>query len=161
MSALLTTTMTYMKTVIDGFEAAGRGHIKMAVGGAPISQMFADEIGADGYGQNASAAVDSVLCGSPGKQCVVRKRSDHDLQDSLLAGNPLADQGGGRAGRSDGRARPRNSWSGSISWRPSAACRDADDYLAQWQWSEEQERRDRRRTSPTRSRPNSKPTADW
>ena len=61
MSALLTTTMTYMKTVIDGFEAAGSGHIKMAVGGAPISQMFADEIGADGYGQNASAAVDLFL----------------------------------------------------------------------------------------------------
>ena len=61
MSALLTTTMTYMKTVIDGFEAAGRGHIKMAVGGAPISQMFADEIGADGYGANASAAVDLFL----------------------------------------------------------------------------------------------------
>jgi cobalamin-dependent methionine synthase I len=61
MSALLTTTMTYMKTVIDGFEAAGRGNIKMAIGGAPISQMFADEIGADGYGQNASAAVDLFL----------------------------------------------------------------------------------------------------
>jgi len=61
MSALLTTTMTYMKTVIDGFKAAGRGQIKMAVGGAPISQMFADEIGADGYGQNASAAVDLFL----------------------------------------------------------------------------------------------------
>jgi 5-methyltetrahydrofolate--homocysteine methyltransferase len=61
MSALLTTTMTYMKTVIDGFKAAGRGNIKMAVGGAPISQMFADEIGADGYGQNASAAVDLFL----------------------------------------------------------------------------------------------------
>jgi methanogenic corrinoid protein MtbC1 len=61
MSALLTTTMTYMKTVIDGFEIAGRGEIKMAVGGAPISQMFADEIGADGYGANASAAVDLFL----------------------------------------------------------------------------------------------------
>jgi 5-methyltetrahydrofolate--homocysteine methyltransferase len=61
MSALLTTTMTYMKTVIDGFEAAGLGHIRMAVGGAPISQMFADEIGADGYGANASAAVDLFL----------------------------------------------------------------------------------------------------
>jgi methanogenic corrinoid protein MtbC1 len=56
MSALLTTTMVYMKTVIDGFEAAGR-EMKFAVGGAPISQMFADEIGADGYGANASAAV--------------------------------------------------------------------------------------------------------
>src|ERR1700733_3944254 len=61
MSALLTTTMTYMKTVIDGFEEAGRGQIKMAIGGAPISQMFADEIGADGYGANASAAVDLFL----------------------------------------------------------------------------------------------------
>src|SRR5919201_3435039 len=61
MSALLTTTMTYMKTVIDGFEKAGRTDIKFAVGGAPISQMFADEIGADGYGQNASAAVDLFL----------------------------------------------------------------------------------------------------
>jgi 5-methyltetrahydrofolate--homocysteine methyltransferase len=58
MSALLTTTMTYMKTVIDGFEAAGRTDIKMAIGGAPISQMFADEIGADGYGSDASNAVD-------------------------------------------------------------------------------------------------------
>jgi 5-methyltetrahydrofolate--homocysteine methyltransferase len=61
MSALLTTTMTYMKTVVDGFQAAGKGHVKMAVGGAPISQMFADEIGADGYGANASAAVDLFL----------------------------------------------------------------------------------------------------
>ncbi len=61
MSALLTTTMTYMKTVIDGFADAGRSEIKMAVGGAPISQMFADEIGADGYGANASAAVDLFL----------------------------------------------------------------------------------------------------
>jgi len=61
MSALLTTTMTYMKTVIDGFEAAGRTDVKFAVGGAPISQMFADEIGADGYGANASAAVDLFL----------------------------------------------------------------------------------------------------
>jgi 5-methyltetrahydrofolate--homocysteine methyltransferase len=61
MSALLTTTMTYMKTVVDGFEAAGLGHVKMAVGGAPVSQSFADEIGADGYGANASAAVDLFL----------------------------------------------------------------------------------------------------
>jgi 5-methyltetrahydrofolate--homocysteine methyltransferase len=58
MSALLTTTMTYMKTVIDGFDQKGLGHIKMAIGGAPISQMYADEIGADGYGSDASSAVD-------------------------------------------------------------------------------------------------------
>ena len=61
MSALLTTTMTYMKTVIDGFAEAGRDDIKFAIGGAPISQMFADEIGADGYGQDASSAVDLFL----------------------------------------------------------------------------------------------------
>jgi 5-methyltetrahydrofolate--homocysteine methyltransferase len=50
-----------MKTVVDGFQAAGLGHIKMTVGGAPVSQAFADEIGADGYGANASAAVDLFL----------------------------------------------------------------------------------------------------
>ncbi len=61
MSALLTTTMTYMKTVIDGFDQPGYDHIKMAIGGAPISQMFADEIGADGYGADASNAVDLFL----------------------------------------------------------------------------------------------------
>src|SRR6266481_3254599 len=61
MSALLTTTMTYMKTVIDGFKEKGKGHIKMAIGGAPISQMYADEIGADGYGADASSAVDLFL----------------------------------------------------------------------------------------------------
>ena len=61
MSALLTTTMTYMKTVIDGCDKPGYDHIKMAIGGAPISQMFADEIGADGYGADASSAVDLFM----------------------------------------------------------------------------------------------------
>lgn len=61
MSALLTTTMTYMKVVVDGFRVPGRDHIKIAIGGAPISQMFADEIGADGYGADASSAVDLFL----------------------------------------------------------------------------------------------------
>jgi 5-methyltetrahydrofolate--homocysteine methyltransferase len=60
MSALLTTTMTYMKTVVDDFEAKG-SPIMMAIGGAPISQMFADEIGADGYAPDASSAVDLFL----------------------------------------------------------------------------------------------------
>jgi len=58
MSALLTTTMPYMKTVIDGFEEAGMNHVKLAVGGAPVSEMFAEEIGADGYGADAPAAVE-------------------------------------------------------------------------------------------------------
>jgi cobalamin-dependent methionine synthase I len=60
MSALLTTTMTYMKTVIDGYKERGMTQ-KFAIGGAPISQMFADEIGADGYGADASSAVDLFL----------------------------------------------------------------------------------------------------
>jgi 5-methyltetrahydrofolate--homocysteine methyltransferase len=61
MSALLTTTMTYMKTVIDGFKEGSLANTKMAIGGAPVSQMFADEIGADGYGSDASSAVDLFL----------------------------------------------------------------------------------------------------
>ena len=56
MSALLTTTMSYMKTVIDGFRAAGLGHVKFAVGGAPVTQAFADEIGAAGYAPDAGGA---------------------------------------------------------------------------------------------------------
>ncbi|NLS93208.1 MAG: cobalamin-binding protein [Planctomycetaceae bacterium] len=58
LSALLTTTMTQMKAVIEALEAAGlRGATKVMVGGAPITQQYADEIGADGYSDNASAAV--------------------------------------------------------------------------------------------------------
>jgi 5-methyltetrahydrofolate--homocysteine methyltransferase len=61
MSALLTTTMTYMKVVIDGFREKGLTEVKFAIGGAPISQMYADEIGADGYGADASSAVDLFM----------------------------------------------------------------------------------------------------
>lgn len=58
MSALLTTTMTYMKDVIDALKDAGiRDKVKVMVGGAPVSQHFADEIGADGYSDNANTAV--------------------------------------------------------------------------------------------------------
>ncbi len=61
MSALLTTTMSYMKVVIEKFKDIGLNDIKMTVGGAPISEMFAEEIGADGYGADASSAVDLFL----------------------------------------------------------------------------------------------------
>lgn len=58
MSALLTTTMGYMKEVIDALESAGiRDKVKVMVGGAPVTQGFADEIGADGYSDNANSAV--------------------------------------------------------------------------------------------------------
>jgi corrinoid protein of di/trimethylamine methyltransferase len=58
MSALLTTTMTYMKEVIAALENAGlKNKVKVMIGGAPLSQSFADQIGADGYSDNANSAV--------------------------------------------------------------------------------------------------------
>jgi 5-methyltetrahydrofolate--homocysteine methyltransferase len=57
-SALLTTTMPEMQKVVQLAEQSGiRKNIKIMVGGAPITQAFADEIGADGYGENAGSAV--------------------------------------------------------------------------------------------------------
>jgi corrinoid protein of di/trimethylamine methyltransferase len=58
MSALLTTTMPAMKTTIDALKQAGvRDRVKVIVGGAPITQKYADEIGADGYTETALGAV--------------------------------------------------------------------------------------------------------
>ena len=58
MSALLTTTMVYMKTVVDAFAEAGLGEVPLCVGGAPISHEYAAEIGADGYAADAGSAVE-------------------------------------------------------------------------------------------------------
>ena len=58
MSALLTTTMTNMRNTIEAVEAAGLSDkIHCIVGGAPVTQRYADEIGADGYAADASSAV--------------------------------------------------------------------------------------------------------
>lgn len=58
MSALLTTTMSYMKEVIEALKAEGlRDRIKIMVGGAPVTEEFARQIGADGYSDNANTAV--------------------------------------------------------------------------------------------------------
>jgi 5-methyltetrahydrofolate--homocysteine methyltransferase len=58
MSALLTTTMGYMGTVIEAMEKNGiRGKVKTLIGGACVTQRFADEVGADGFAHNAGAAV--------------------------------------------------------------------------------------------------------
>jgi corrinoid protein of di/trimethylamine methyltransferase len=58
LSALLTTTMTNMKGVIDAIEAAGlRNQVRIIIGGAPISEEFCKQIGADGYSTNGNAAV--------------------------------------------------------------------------------------------------------
>jgi len=59
MSALLTTTMTGMKEVIDLFEKQGlRKKVKFMVGGAPLTDQYAKEIGADGYAPDAASAAD-------------------------------------------------------------------------------------------------------
>jgi 5-methyltetrahydrofolate--homocysteine methyltransferase len=61
MSALLTTTMTNMRSTIAAIEAAGlRDQVRIVVGGAPITKSYADEIGADGYAEDASGAVRMV-----------------------------------------------------------------------------------------------------
>ena len=58
LSALLTTTMNYMKEVIDALQAAGmRDEVKVMVGGAPVTNAFAQQVGADGYSEDASEAV--------------------------------------------------------------------------------------------------------
>jgi 5-methyltetrahydrofolate--homocysteine methyltransferase len=61
MSALLTTTMVEMKNVLKALQDAGlRNQMKVIVGGAPVTQAYADQIGADGYAADAPGAV--VLC---------------------------------------------------------------------------------------------------
>lgn len=59
MSALLTTTMPSMKDTIEALSEAGvRGNAKVIIGGAPVTQSYSDEIGADGYAPDAASAVD-------------------------------------------------------------------------------------------------------
>ena len=60
LSALLTTTMPQMKAVIDTLKGAGLNDVKVMIGGAPVTQSYADEIGADGYAPDAASAVDKA-----------------------------------------------------------------------------------------------------
>jgi len=162
MSALLTTTMTYMKTVIDGYKQRGRTDIKFAIGGAPISQVYADEIGADGYGADASNAVDLFLFFA-GKGPAPKAKSKLETIASVKAERV----------ESQAASRPANARSKFqiLCWQdvPSQVkawddfneikvelpqrftvridalaqakgLTSTDDFLAQWKWSEEQER---------------------
>ncbi|HLN31818.1 MAG TPA: corrinoid protein [Gemmataceae bacterium] len=66
LSALLTVTMPSMKTTIEAMKQAGvREQVKVLVGGAPVTQQYADDIGADGYGESAGNAVAMArrMCG--------------------------------------------------------------------------------------------------
>jgi 5-methyltetrahydrofolate--homocysteine methyltransferase len=58
MSALLTTTMVYMPTVVQKFREAGMADVKLCIGGAPTSAEFARQIGADGHAADAASAVE-------------------------------------------------------------------------------------------------------
>jgi len=61
MSALLTTTMMQMKATVESLQAAGlKGKVKIVVGGAPVTDEFARQIGADGYAPDAASAVSMV-----------------------------------------------------------------------------------------------------
>jgi 5-methyltetrahydrofolate--homocysteine methyltransferase len=61
MSALLTTTMVQIRENIKAFNEAGiRNQVKIMIGGAPVTQKFADEVGADGYAPDAASAVDKA-----------------------------------------------------------------------------------------------------
>ena len=61
MSALLTTTMIQIRENIKAFqEASIRDQVKVMIGGAPVTQKFADEVGADGYAPDAASAVDKA-----------------------------------------------------------------------------------------------------
>jgi methanogenic corrinoid protein MtbC1 len=159
MSALLTTTMTYMKTVIDGFHAAGRDEIRFAVGGAPISQMFADEIGADGYGQNASAAVDlflklargeAVTAAAPVAPSRVQSSSngDGDGKDGKVTTYkvlywqeiPSQIRAEDDAGNEVSLELPKKFAEYIDAVAAKRGFSDGDSYTAQWKWGDEQER---------------------
>jgi len=58
MSALLTTTMPSMEETVAALKEAGLGHVKVMIGGAPVTQGFADKIGAGGYSEDAPGAVE-------------------------------------------------------------------------------------------------------
>ena len=61
MSALLTTTMREMKSTLEAIQEAGlRKQVKAIIGGAPVTDRYAKEIGADGYAPDAASAVDLV-----------------------------------------------------------------------------------------------------
>ncbi len=61
LSALLTTTMPAMKSTVEAIRAAGLKDVKIMIGGAPVTQDYANEIGADGYSADAASAVDLAL----------------------------------------------------------------------------------------------------
>jgi len=60
LSALLTTTMPQMENVVKALKEAGLGDVRVMIGGAPVTQKYADEINADGYAPDAASAVEKA-----------------------------------------------------------------------------------------------------
>lgn len=60
LSALLTTTMPSMRETVESIRSAGHSSVKILIGGAPVTQDYANEIGADGYASDAASAVDAA-----------------------------------------------------------------------------------------------------
>ena len=87
MSALLTTTMIYMRTVVQAFKEAGLHEVKICVGGAPISAQYAREIGADGYAADAASAVALFkrLLGAGEAQAAGAASAAADAADAIAA----------------------------------------------------------------------------
>ena len=99
MSALLTTTMPNMGRTIEAFIDAGlRDDVKIMVGGAPVTQEFADDMGADGYGKDAMAcvALASDLVGA-GARCLSRIDPEaYQQRLDRICGDLRLDDGDGR-----------------------------------------------------------------
>ncbi len=88
LSAFLTTTLPMCKTTIDAIAAAGlRGEVKIFVGGAPVTQTHADQVGADGYAPNGSALL-RALKEMLGAQARADAPRNARAPDALLAGDP-------------------------------------------------------------------------
>ncbi len=97
MSALLTTTMPSMKTTIEALKQAGvRDKVKVLIGGAPITQKYADEIGADGYSENAVGAValaKKAVAGPPNRRGPTAPAAMHPLIQQLVSQGPVITDG--------------------------------------------------------------------
>ncbi|HEU4401895.1 MAG TPA: corrinoid protein [Candidatus Polarisedimenticolia bacterium] len=84
LSALLTSTMPGMKTVVEALEGAGlRSRVRIAVGGAPISSAFAAEIGADGYAEDGASALRLFQRLAAGAPPPAAERPAVEIRDAL------------------------------------------------------------------------------
>jgi len=148
--------------VIDGYRERGLTHIKFAIGGAPISQMYADEIGADGYGADASSAVDLFLYfmgngAAPKAKSKIETIEEvkNEREQARAAGRPAGARSKFQVLYWQDMPSQVKAWDDFSeikvelpqrftvridSLAQSRGLTSADDFLSQWKWSDEQER---------------------